>query len=106
MATISLRDDEVRAAFGLDNDGTVLKPYQRGRNVQGRRSVGDTMKLIVQTVKDSPQPMTRLQIARALERSKTPHLVALIVELAESGAIVEHVRGLENGMLEYRYWGR
>lgn len=106
MPTIDLRDTDVRAAFNLDKDGTVLTPYQRGRMIAGRRSVGETMEMIVDVVKNAPQPMTRLQIARALERSKSPHLVGLIVELAESGAIFEHVRALPNGYLEYRYWGR
>lgn len=85
---------------------TVSKPSQRGRNIQGRRAVGDTMQLIIEKVKASPKPMTRLEIARALERSKTPHLVALIIELADSGQIIEHVRHRANGMLEYSYWGR
>lgn len=106
MATIDLRDDDIRAAFNLDKDGTVLKPSQRGRKVQGRREVGETRDLIVQIVKMSPKPMTRLQIARALERSKTPHLVALIMELADAGRIFETVHHRANGMLEYRYWGR
>jgi hypothetical protein len=85
---------------------TVSIPSQRGRNVQGRRAVGETRQMIIDVVAASPLPLTRLQIARALGRSKTPHLVALIVELADSGAIVEDVRGLPNGMLEYRYRGR
>lgn len=85
---------------------TVSKPSQRGRNIQGRRDVGETRQMIVQIVKASPKPMTRLEIARALERSKTPHLVALIVELADNGQIFEHVRTLQNKMLEYTYWGR
>ena len=101
-------DQTTLSELGLyqKNDETVSKPYQRGRMAQGRREVGETRQMIVQIVKSSPKPMTRLQIARALERSKTPHLVALIMELADDGHIVEHVRHRANGMLEYSYWGR
>ena len=103
MATIDLRDEDVRAAFNLNSDGTVLKPYQRGR-IEGRRPVGETRQMIVEIVQRAAAPMTRLQIAKALERSKTPHLVGIITELADGGRIVERVEQLANGMLEYRYW--
>lgn len=105
MATIDLRDEDLRAAFNLDKDGTVLKPYQRGR-VEGRRPVGDSRQMIVELVRSAAQPLTRLDIAKALKRSKSPHLVNLINELADSSEIVLHVSKLKNGMLEYRYWGR
>lgn len=101
-------DQTTLSELGLyeKNADTVPAPYQRGRLAAGRRSVGETMDMIVQTVKNSPHPMTRLQIARALGRSKSPHLVSLIVELAESGAIIQDVRVLKHGYLEYRYSGR
>lgn len=100
-------DQSTLSELGLyqKNAETVSKPYRRGE-CAGRREVGDTRNMIVEIVTKAARPLTRLQIAKALERSKSPWLISLIIELADKGQIFEHVSTLKNGMLEYRYWGR
>lgn len=105
MATIDLRTDAARREFGLE-DTTVSGPSQRGKNGDSHRSRAEALTLIVDVLKHAARPMTRLQIARAIHRAKTPYLVGVINELVESGDLSETARVRPNGAIEYLYtWG-
>jgi hypothetical protein len=113
MATFDLRLPEHREALGIDDswdkqaDGieTVSIPFQRkGSGGGAHRSRGDTERMIVEVVSAAPIPMTRLQIARAVGRAKSPYLVGLIIALVESGELTETAIRRPNGALEYQYW--
>jgi hypothetical protein len=101
---IDLRDPKARARAGLDS-GTVSSPFQKksGTVLQEKRAVGDTKRLIVDLVYDSPQPLTRLMICRLIERQKSPHLVALIEQLVSEGVIARGCSVSANGVPVYWY---
>lgn len=114
MATFNLRLPEHREALGLGDDwdkkgradDTVSIPFQRKGGGGGQhRSRGEALEMILEVVSASPIPMTRLQIARAIGRSKSPYFLGLIVELVESGSLTETAVTRPNGALEYQYWG-
>lgn len=112
MPSFNLRLPNDRAALGIDDwdkqaDGidTVSIPFQRKSGGGGaHRSRGDTERLILDAVGSSPRPLTRLQIARAIGRAKSPYLVEVIVALVESGELTETAIRRPNGALEYQYW--
>lgn len=105
MATIDLRTAEARREFGLFDD-TVSGPSQPGKKGESHRGRAEALTLIVDVVKHARAPMTRLQIARAIQRAKTPYLVGLITELVGTGDLSETARVRPNGAIEYLYtWG-
>lgn len=61
--------------------------------------------MIIELVYDSNQPLTRLQICRLLDRAKTPHLVAIIEQLAGEGVIGRGCSMSANGIITYWYVG-
>jgi hypothetical protein len=84
MATIDLRTPEARAAFGLSDTPpayTVQAPSKRRKAAADYRDRADTAAMILEAVAASAVPMTRAQIARALNRSRTPYLISVIDEL-------------------------
>lgn len=113
MPSFDLRLPNDRAALGIEDnwdhqaDGidTVSIQFQHKSVVRGtHRSRGDTERLILDAVGSSPRPLTRLQIARAVGRAKSPYLVGVIVALVESGDLTETAIRRPNGALEYQYW--
>jgi hypothetical protein len=112
MATFDLRLPTDRAALGLDDDWdkkpapheTVLKPSHQIGGGGHHRAKGEALKMICEVVTSAPQPMTRLEIARAINRAKSPYIISLIMELVESGDIVELAGVRPNRSIEYRYW--
>ena len=57
----------------------------------------------LQAVTQANSGLTRTQIATALEREKTPHLIDLIEELVDEGYLVRHVKVFGNGVEGYIY---
>lgn len=70
---------------------------------QEHRPRHETRKLIFEAVRDSQEPPTRTQIARALNRTKTPHLIAMIDEMVDEGILTRSVRVFNNGVQGYVY---
>lgn len=70
---------------------------------QDHRPRDETLTLILDTVAQHDGPITRTQIARALERTKTPHLIDMIEGLVESGYLVRHIKVFGNGVQGYTY---
>jgi predicted transcriptional regulator len=70
---------------------------------QQHRPIDDTRRLIVEAILAANQPLTRTQIARALHRSKTPHLNNVIDTLVEEGYLMRSVTTFRNGVEGYIY---
>lgn len=113
MPHFDLRNPSDRAALGLpdnlnpDVDGdTVSIPSHQRRNLQKHTSRAVALSMILQAVKAAREPMTRLQIARAIGKAKSPHSIGLIMALVESGDLTETAHVKPNGLIEYLYtWG-
>ena len=70
---------------------------------QDHRARDEARQLILQAVAQANSGLTRTQIANALEREKTPHLIDLIEELVDEGYLVRHVKVFGNGVEGYIY---
>lgn len=95
MATLDLRDPDVRESAGLLIE-TVSIPSQRGNSPAHGRSRAETMGLIMEALQDGPK--TRTQIARQLGRRKTPWLIGLCEELVSVGLICRGYSVTHNGL--------
>lgn len=70
---------------------------------QDHRPKDETLALIVDAVAAAPAGLTRTQIARAIERTKTPHLIDLIESLVDDGYLQRHIKIFGNGVEGYLY---
>lgn len=70
---------------------------------QDHRPRDEARELILQALADAKSGMTRTQIANAIERAKTPHLIDLIEELVDEGQLTRHVKVFGNGVEGYIY---
>lgn len=70
---------------------------------QEHRPRDETLALILEAVAQHDGPITRTQIARALERTKTPHLIDMIEALVASKQLIRHVKVFGNGVQGYTY---
>lgn len=70
---------------------------------QDHRDREESLSLILSAIEHTPSGLTRTQIARALNRTKTPHLIKLIEGLVEDGYLVRRVRIFGNGVEGYVY---
>jgi len=70
---------------------------------QDHRPRDEARELILQALSDTTTGLTRTQIANALDREKTPHLINLIEELVDEGYLVRHVKIFGNGVQGYVY---
>ncbi|MEL6405646.1 MAG: hypothetical protein AAFN11_19995 [Chloroflexota bacterium] len=70
---------------------------------QDHRPKDETLALIVDVVANAQGGLTRTQIARALERTKTPHLIELIESLVDEGYLQRHIKIFGNGVEGYLY---
>jgi hypothetical protein len=67
------------------------------------RTIEATVKAIYEAVYDSPTPMTRLEICRAIQRQKTPHLIHVIEEMVRKGWLLRTQDVFHNGVVVYLY---
>lgn len=99
MVRLDLRDSTERAEYGLASE-TIMKPHVKAYpRVWHNRA--DAKAQIEWAVKMGCQ--TRLEIARAISRKKTPHLISLIEELVTERMINRHHSTAPNGVLMYYY---
>lgn len=70
---------------------------------QDHRPRDTARELILQAITEANSGLTRTQIADALERTKTPHLIDLIEELVDEGYLTRHVKLFGNGVEGYVY---
>jgi hypothetical protein len=101
---IDLRDPKTRQRAGLGNDTVSARSRKKTETVlQQKRAVDETRRLIIDTIYDAHQPLTRLMICRLIERQKSPHLVALIEQLVIEGVIGRGCTIAANGVPTYWY---
>lgn len=96
---IDLRPIDIRVASGL-TVGTVSIP---SHNRLDQRPRSETVRVICETIENSPEPLTRTQIARALSRAKTPYLIDVIESLVDSGVLLRTHYVRHNGVVCYLY---
>lgn len=70
---------------------------------QQHRPRDNARQLILETLTYHSEGLTRTQIANALMRSKTPHLIKLIEELVDEGSLLKQVKIFNNGVEGYIY---
>lgn len=99
VTALNLRDGEARE--WLDSLSTVSAPC-RTQNRQEKRPAGQTMELIRVHVVDHPG-CNRLEIARALQRAKSPYLIVQIECLVAIGQLARTHIIRPGGVIEYRY---
>lgn len=87
MATLNLSEIEKIAR----ETGTILRPFQVSERARSRRGRGVALAMIAEFVQQSAQPVSCADIARHLQRKKTPHLWSQIRELVAAGQLVESV---------------
>lgn len=95
---LDLRDPLVRAEYGLS---TVSIPSQK-RARQEKRPAEQAMQMIREFVLEHPN-CTRLEIARGIDRAKSPYLLTQIEWLVNVGTLGRSVNIRANGVIEYRY---
>lgn len=99
MATLNLRDNTIREEAGLE---TVSIP-SHNRSKQEKRPMGQALELIADYIASNPG-CTRLQIARGIDRAKSPYLLTQIEWLVSQKVILREQFLRANGMREYRYY--
>lgn len=87
---IDLRDPALREEWQLSLGfmDTVPIPPRRRKSVQEHRGRGETEAMIVDALRSANRPLTRLEIARLIQRAKSPWLIALIEALVSNGKII------------------
>lgn len=100
---IDLRRPEDRQQAGLRVE-TVSAQSQHAETFKSpRRGVGDTREAILAAL-ESGRAMNRLDIARAIGRAKSPHLILIIERLVADG-LIERVQSVRaNGFVEFFYF--
>lgn len=98
MATLNLRDPEVRAELGTD---TVSVLYQNPEK-QEKRPMGQALEMITAFVNEHPGS-TRRQIARGIDRAKQPNVIVQVEWLVSRGYLARSHGTSVQGRLEFRY---
>lgn len=98
MAQLNLREIDVKKELGI---GTVSTPFH-DRSIQEKRPMGQTLELIADYVAANPGCL-RSDIARGIDRAKSPHLVVQIEFLVQQKVIMREHFIRANGAVEYRY---
>lgn len=102
---LDLRDEGKRMEYGLRPE-TVLERSQKAKTGHNRAERDDMLQSICNAVYNAPAPLTRLEICRAVNRAKSPHLIALIDELYTRGFIARQQVARAPGQvvgIEYQY---
>lgn len=70
--------------------------------MQEHRQKSETRLLIIHALTQTPE-MTRTQIARAINRKKSPHLTTVLNQMVEEGILQFHITQFHNGVSGYVY---
>ena len=70
--------------------------------MQEHRQKSHTYTMIIEALIQTPE-MTRTQIARAINRKKSPHLNTLLYQLVEEGILQHRIIQFHNGVSGYVY---
>lgn len=102
MATIDLRDPANVREFEEIN-ARVSVPSRRNNWGRPQRSRAEALTVIVEAVTAAGQPVTRGQIARAVDRANSPQFKSLLLELVAGGQLRESIRINARRIAEYIY---
>jgi hypothetical protein len=72
-------------------------------SIQDHRPRDEARELILEAVAQSSSGLSRSQIAKTIERAKTPHLIDLIEELVEEGQLSRRIKIYGNGVEGFIY---
>jgi len=102
MAKIELSSVEQRELFGLDAE-TVLIPSQQSKKQQKKPSWGrdEARTLILRAC--TYHELTIREIAKELDRAKSPHLRAMVYELCHDGLLVARKDITHNNLVVYKF---
>jgi predicted transcriptional regulator len=67
------------------------------------RSRDESRQMVLATLTEAAHPLSRTQLAYALDRQKTPHFIRLLDEMVEDGLLTREIRTLSNGVRGYYY---
>lgn len=70
---------------------------------QEHRLKAETYKLILDLLMESDVPLTRTEIARGIDRQKSPHLITLIDGMVDNNLLEKTVKTFHNGVQGYVY---
>ena len=70
---------------------------------QEHRPRSETRQLMIDIVTKSPEPLTRSQIVKQLNRKKTPHLIDMMDDLVAQGIFMRSIVTFNNGVTGYVY---
>lgn len=73
------------------------------RRTQTHRPKHETRELIIDVLQSAPKPLSRTQIARAIERRKCPHLNNMIDLLVAEGLVQRTIKTFPTGVQGYVY---
>lgn len=77
----------------------------KGADVRPRnRTPQENINAIYCAVRDAEFPLTRLEIAQAIGRKKSPHLTKFIEQLVTTGFFVKLEQPEANGTTRFVYW--
>jgi len=71
--------------------------------MQKHRSKDATKEMVLACVRHSNVGLTRTQIARCIQRGKTPYLIALLNEMVAEGYLIQEVVTFHNHVQGYVY---
>lgn len=103
MPKIDLSTPEARQQNGLSIGTVTLPSHHRSIGKQSKRGRGDSIIAVIDAVYDAPAPLSRSDIAKALGRAKTPHLVSIIEGLVQQNVLIRYVTVASNGAPMYFY---
>jgi hypothetical protein len=103
MAKIDLRTPDARIENGMINNTVSLPLHHRSVGKQSKRGRGESVIAVIDAVYDASSPLSRADIAKALGRAKTPHLVSIIEGLVNDKVLIRYVTVASNGAAMYLY---
>lgn len=87
----------------VEIDETVSAQYQVISGPQMHLKIEETESLLRSVLKRSGRPMTRLELAHAIGKTKAPRLISIIESMVDRGEIHRVVTTLKNGKVTYHY---
>lgn len=108
MATFKMEDL-------IGDDLTVNEPLAVKKTGRGKKTVGekgyqehrsrqDTEELIKNILRDKGKPMTAVAIARACDRTASPHFRRLLSEMVTAGQLVDIVTDIPGVADQFSTW--
>lgn len=87
---LNLRDDSIRRQAGLAMPNASTGTHPDKFRESYHRPYEDTVQLIVETVKSASTPLSRADIAKALQRKKTRYVAVIIEHLVSLDVLQKH----------------